>query len=104
MFDLFQVTVRCSGIPLDELSKTAKSVDLDFRKFCPWHRNSRCWVKEAQLMLRAQNDFDAEGEALCEDLRASLQGIASSFGKIEVVAVEPLPDPSLGAAAGADDP
>jgi hypothetical protein len=95
MFDLFQVTVRCTDIPLDELAEAAKMVELEFRHFCPWHRNARCWVEGPDLVLRAQSDFDADGEALCDDLRCCLRDAVSTHGRIEVVSVEPLPNPPI---------
>jgi hypothetical protein len=91
MFDLLQVTIRCTDIPLDELAEAARAVEHEFRKFCPWHQSVRCWVEGTHLFLRAQNDFDADGEAICEDLRSCLKNSVSALGRIEVVAVKPLP-------------
>jgi hypothetical protein len=98
MFDLFQVTVRCTDIPLNELAEAAKTVEFEFRHFCPWHRHMRCWAEGANLVVRAWNDFDADGEALCEDLRSCLGDAVSAHGRIEVVSVEPLPDPPISGA------
>jgi len=95
MFDLFQVTVRCADIPLDELTEAAKMAEFEFRHFCPWHRNVRCWVDGCHLVLRAQSDFDVDGEALCDDLRCCLRDAVSTHGSIEVLSVEPLPDPPI---------
>ena len=96
MFDLLQLTVRCTDIPVDEIADVARAVETDFRKYRPWHQNVRCQVDGTFLVLRAQNDFDDDGEALCEELRSCLKEYSSTFGSIEVVAIEPLTDPPLG--------
>jgi hypothetical protein len=98
MFGLLQLTVRCSDIPVDELADAARAVETDFRKYRPWHQNVRCQIDGTFLILRAQNDFDEDGEALCDDVRTSLKECVSTFGSIQVVAIEPLPDPPLAGA------
>ena len=96
MFNLLQLTVRCTDIPVDEIPNVARAVETDFRKYRPWHQNVRCQVDGIFLVLRAQNDLDDDGEALCEEFRSCLKEYASTFGSIEVVAIEPLTDPPLG--------
>jgi hypothetical protein len=104
MFDLYQVTVRCADIPFDELPKPAEAVALEFRHFCPWHRNVRCWIDGVHLIVRGQSDFDADGEALAEDLRCCLRDRASTHGRIEIASIEPLPDPPVSGALRPPDP
>ena len=104
MFDLYQVTVRCADIPYDELAEAAEMVETEFRHYCPWHRNVRCWIDGVYLIVRGQSDFDADGEALSEDLRCCLRDTVSSYGRIDVMSVEPLPDPPLSGALRPPDP
>lgn len=104
MFGLLQVTVRCSDIPLDELADAVREVQEDFRKYRPWHRNVRCDADGTALILRAQNDFDEDGDVLCDELAACLREQVSAFGPIEVLAVEPLPDPPSAAAMAVPRP
>ena len=98
MFGLLQLTVRCSDIPIDELADAAREIQEDFRKYRPWHRNVRCQIDGTSLILRAQNDFDEDGEILADELAACLKEQVSAFGSIEVLAVEPMPDPPSGVA------
>ena len=104
MFDLYQVTVRCADIPFDELPKPAEAVALEFRHFCPWHRNVRCWIDGVHLIVRGQSDFDADGEALAEDLRCCLRDTVSTYGEIDIVSVLLLPDPPHSGALRPPDP
>jgi hypothetical protein len=94
MFDLVQVTIRCSDIPAGEIAAAAHAVELDFQKYRPWHENVESWVENGDLIVRAQNDFDEEGDALCAELQSCLADHVSRFGKIAVVAVQPALLPS----------
>jgi hypothetical protein len=104
MFDLYQVTVRCADIPLNELAKAAETVEAEFRYYCPWHRNVRCWIEGVHLIVRGQSEFDADGDALADDLRCCLRDAVSSYGEIDIVSVEPLPDPPLSGVLRPPDP
>jgi hypothetical protein len=97
MFDRLQLTVRCDGIPPNELVAAANGVEFDFRKHRPWHQKARCWPDERSLLLSVHNDFDEDGSVVCEDFRSALRELVSEFGPISVVAIEPMPDPPNGA-------
>ena len=89
MFKDLRVTIRCSGLVPEEGKATAKAIQDDFRRYRPWHRNAYCRAGRDAIILQAENDYDADGEVLREDLETCLREYASTFGRMEVLAIEP---------------
>jgi len=59
----FKVTLSCRGIPEKEGRTGIANIMEEFQSR-PWHENISCVWEDEHLWLRAENDFDSDGNAL----------------------------------------
>lgn len=90
---MFRIILACYGLPTDVGAYGALSV-IDEFKHKPWHRNVYCTWEGDRLLLRAENDYDADGRGLIDEFSEAIStSIAQSFdGEIEIESVTPLPE------------
>jgi hypothetical protein len=63
---MFQIVLSCAGVPEKEGVVGAADIVEEFGHRS-WHRNVTCVWQNAQLILTAENDFDADGRALPDE-------------------------------------
>jgi hypothetical protein len=87
---MFQIILACYGVPEQMGIYEAIAVSDEFKRR-PWHRNVSCTWEGNRLMLRAENDYDANGLALAEEFSDAISvSIAQPFnGEIKIESVTP---------------
>ncbi|HEX5222113.1 MAG TPA: hypothetical protein VFZ59_21300 [Verrucomicrobiae bacterium] len=60
---MFRVTLICEGLPTNVGEVAARDITNDFMEHRPWHKRVSCEWDGARLILRAENDFDENGNA-----------------------------------------
>jgi hypothetical protein len=87
----YEVTLRCCGPNLENAATVVRDI-LDGFKERPWHENVRLeWTGEC-LVLRVENDFDDDGNALQDEFSDELSGATAADwqGNLQIVAVRIL--------------
>ena len=85
---MYRITLACKGVRAQDGTAGALDITEGFMHR-PWHRNVRCEWDGSQLVLRAENDFDADGRALLEEFSDEISAcIKEPFdGDIEVLSI-----------------
>ncbi len=86
---LYHVTLNCSGLTEAEGSAGARNVEAGFRER-PWHRNVACRWDGTCLWIEADNNYDSDGGALCDEFWDEVIANInfSSSIRIEIVSVK----------------
>ena len=89
---MYRIVLACKGVPPALGANGARDVAEEFTHR-PWHRNVTCEWDGSQLILQADNDFDANGLALRDEFSDAISAcIHDAFdGDIDVLSVAPLP-------------
>ncbi len=88
---MYRVTLASACVSPDAAVQAAHNITEEFKKR-PWHSNVRCEWDGRRLILQAENDFDSNGLALCDEF----SDVISAYirrpidGDIEVVSVTSL--------------
>ncbi len=88
---MYRIVLTCSGIPSNEGPASAESIREEFTHR-PWHQNVKCEWNGSYLILQADNDYDANGQALTDDFSEAISACVSNAGDgdIKVVSVPAL--------------
>jgi hypothetical protein len=92
---MYRIVLACKGVPSAVGANGAHDIAAEFLHR-PRHRNVICKWDGSQLILQADNDFDASGLALRDEFSDAISAcIRDAFdGDIEVLSVAPLPTDS----------
>ena len=90
---MYRVILACKGVPAHVGAAAARDITEEFTHR-PWHKKVNCEWSGSQLILKADNDFDANGLALLDELSDAISAcIQDGFdGDIDVVSITLLPD------------
>jgi hypothetical protein len=90
---MFRIVLACDGVPKDVGAQAAVDIAEEFTHR-PWHINVQSRWDGARLILQAENDVDADGEALSDEFSDAISAsIAAPFdGAISKVSVVKLDD------------
>ena len=90
---MFRIVLACDGVPKDVGAQAAVDITEEFTHR-PWHTNAQCRWDGERLILQAENDVDADGEALSDEFSDAIAAcVAPHFdGTISKVAVVKLDD------------
>lgn len=88
---MYRIILACKGVPPSAGAPGARAIAEEFTHR-PWHENVSCVWDGTQLMLLADNDFDADGLALVDEFSDAITAcIKEGFdGDIEIVSVTSL--------------
>jgi hypothetical protein len=83
---MYRIVLACKGVPAG--AAVAPDITEEFTHR-PWHQNVSCEWDGSQLILRADNEFDANGLALIDEFSDAIAAsIKDGFdGGIDVVSV-----------------
>jgi hypothetical protein len=87
-------------VPKDLGAQAATDITDEFIRR-PWHQNAECLWDGERLTLRADNNFDSNGEALASEFSDAIaaciaQGFDGSIAKVSVVNLDDMrPNNSL---------
>ena len=86
---MYRLLLVCRGVPAALGAAGARNINEEFTHRA-WHKNVSCEWDGAQLVLRADNDFDKDGRALLDEFSDAISAcIPGAFdGNIEVRSVE----------------
>lgn len=92
---MYRITLACKGVPSQLGPVAAADVTEEF-SHRPWHQNVRCDWDGEQLLLHAENDWDADGKALLDEFSDVVSAcIEGTFGYgLEVICVTSISDQS----------
>ena len=84
---MFRVTLACRGVPAEAGAEAASDIQQEFLQHRQHHKNVVCTFTNGELVLTAENDFDAHGLALMDEFSDCIAAyIADGFdGEIRVV-------------------
>ena len=88
----YRVRLSCDGVPPTKAEQAAIDIAEEFTHR-RWHQNVECHWEAASLILVAENDFDPDGLALCDEFSDAISAcISGGFdGQIRVVSVVEIP-------------
>lgn len=92
---MFRIVLACDGVPKDVGVQAAVDITEEFTHR-PWHTNVQCRWDGERLILQAENDVDADGEALSDEFSDAISAcIAPHFdgtiSKVSVVKLDDMP-------------
>jgi hypothetical protein len=92
---MFRIVLTCGGVPREVGAQAATDIAEEFTHR-PWHQNAECHWDGERLTLRAENDFDANGEALADEFSDAIAaciapGFDGSIAKVSVVKLHDTP-------------
>ena len=84
---MYRIVLECSGVPAAEGPEAATDIEREFRDHRPHQQNVECTFDDGKLVLRADNDFDADGRALMDEFSDCISAyIATAFdGDLKLV-------------------
>jgi hypothetical protein len=96
---MFRIVLTCDGLPKDIGASAASDITEEF-SHRPWHRNAECLWDGERLTFRADNEFDANGDALADEFSdavvACTPGVGVSIAKVSIVKLDDMrPNKSL---------
>lgn len=85
---MYRIILACNGVPANVGATCARDISEEFTHR-PWHENVTCLWDGAQLILQAENDFDAKGLALLDEFSDAISAcIKGGFdGDIEILSI-----------------
>ena len=85
---MYRIILTCKGVPASVGATCARDISEEFTHR-PWHENVTCVWDGAQLILQAENDFDAKGLALLDEFSDAIAAcIKGGFdGEIEILSI-----------------
>jgi hypothetical protein len=90
---MFRIVLTCDGVPKDVGAQAATDITEEFTHR-PWHLNAECNWDGERLTLRADNDFDSNGEALLDEFSdaviACTPNVRVSIAKVSVVKLDDI--------------
>ena len=89
---LYHTTVTCRGLTDAEGSNAPADIVEEFRQR-PWHQNVACKWDSGMLWLEADNNYDADGQALLDEFWDVVIACVKASGTIhfEIVSVQTVP-------------
>jgi hypothetical protein len=89
---MYQAILACKGVPVELGLEGAVDVVKEFRHR-PWHQNVHCDWDGKELILCAENDWDADAKALLDEFSDAISAcIPGTFGyEVEVRSVTAIP-------------
>jgi len=90
---MYQITLVCEGLPASAGPEAARHIQTEFAKHRTWHSKVRCDWDGSRLVLRSENDFDAEGKATLAEFSHSIFASVADPGEIRITteSVQKLP-------------
>lgn len=90
---MYCIKLACNGVPTHLGARAAVDIAEEF-SHRPWHTNVKCTWRDGQLVLQAENDFDATGEALSDEFSDAIGACLPAFeGNIVKVSLSRTPAP-----------
>jgi hypothetical protein len=89
---MYRIVLACNGVPTHVGAEAARDIIEEFTNRS-WHQNVSCGWNRFQVVLQADNDFDANGLGLLDEFSDAISAfIEDGFdGNIDVVSVSLLP-------------
>jgi hypothetical protein len=85
---MYRIVLVCRGVPKDAGANAACAIREEFVNR-PWHQNVLCAWDGSALTLQAENEYDANGQALTDEFSDALSAcIEEPFdGDIDVISI-----------------
>jgi hypothetical protein len=85
---MYRIVLVCEDVPKDAGQAAARDITEEFTHR-PWHINATCAWDGSQLVLQADNDFDSDGLALCDEFSDAISAyISENFdGDLKILSV-----------------
>jgi hypothetical protein len=89
---MFRVTLACENVPTSAGEEAASDIQKEFAEHRPHHKNVVCVFMDGELVLTAENDFDADGRALMDEFSDCIPAYIAepSDGSIRLVEAAPI--------------
>ena len=92
---MFRIVLACEGVPPEAGPQGAIDIAEEFTHR-PWHKCVTCRWTDGKLLLEAENDFDAHGEATIDEFSDAIAACLQAFdGSIKLVSVGELPSDAV---------
>jgi hypothetical protein len=90
---MFHVTLVCEGLPASAGPEAARDIATEFAKRRTWHSRVSCDWDGSRLVLRSENDFDADGKATLDEFSDSIFAYVADPGEFRIAteSVQELP-------------
>jgi hypothetical protein len=92
---MFRIVLTCDGVPKDVGAEAAADIMEEFTHR-PWHQKVECQWDGERLTLRAENDFDSNGDALTDEFSDAISACVApafegSITKVSIVKLDDMP-------------
>jgi hypothetical protein len=84
---MFHITLVCDGLTASAGGEAARDIAQDFAKHRTWHAYVACEWESSRLVLRAENDFDDDGEATLDEFSECITAHVAEPGNF-VIAIQ----------------
>jgi hypothetical protein len=81
---MFRVTVICKGLPPACGEAAARDIATEFANHRQWHNRVSCNWDGSRLILRSENDFDADGKATLDEFSDSIFAYIAEPGQFSI--------------------
>lgn len=90
---MYQVTLVCEGLPASAGPEAARDIANEFAEHRTWHSKVSCDWDGGRLVLRSENDFDADGKATLDEFGDAISAYVAGPGEssISIQSVQELP-------------
>jgi hypothetical protein len=90
---MFHITLVCEGLPASAGSEAARDIATEFAKHRILHSKVSCDWGGSRLVLRSENDFDADGKATLDEFSDSISAYVAEPGEFRITteSVQELP-------------
>ena len=86
---IHRVILACGGVPAAAATSAARGIEAEFKQHRKHFKNVTCHFANGELVLGADNDFDADGLALMDEFSDLLSAFLPPFdGDIRFVSSE----------------
>ncbi len=88
---MFRIVLECDTAALSAEIGEQAAIDIT-KEFAhrPWHTNTRCTWDKPYIRLEAQNDYDNQGLATCDEFSDALAACVAMYerlGDIRIVSI-----------------
>ncbi len=81
---MYQVTLVCEGLPASAGPEAARDIAREFTEHGTWHAKVSCDWDGSRLVLRSENDFDADGRATLDEFGDAISAYVAHPGQSSI--------------------
>ena len=81
---MYEVILVCEGLPAAVGQEVGRDIAKEFADNRTWHSKVSCDWDGSRLVLRSENDFDADGRATFDELSDSIFAYVADPGEFKI--------------------